>query len=299
MPKKKKERRFEMAHLAIGLGGILVGIFTTILTIKSSEKIAEKSGAFDKPQARLYIYNIGPRPNDNTFLCYGYSFRDSSMTIGRIPVVIENVGEKTINNLSLTFRYPNVLRRKALEKMEMITTGLFEKKQEIYKGISRIGNFDYVSYQFPSLNPGQSIGINEPIFIFETTARGLIEMDESLLAYQATYLFELAMTLSGTDIPSQDFAVSLMTIQCANISELREKFQEYVDGQARKIRDKATFWSYIALLMREKFKLALLVHPVMNTVKTDFGNILLAGEQGDEVSVSGYVPISIRYLLKR
>jgi hypothetical protein len=178
MSKKKKERRFEMAHLAIGLGGILVGIFTTILTIKSSEK-----------------------------------------------------------------------------------------KQEIYKGISQVGTFDYVSYQFPSLNPGQSVGIDEPIFIFVTTIRGLIEMDESLLACEATYLFKLAMTLSGTDIPSQDFAVSLMTIRCADINELRDKFQEYVDEQARQIRRRTSLWSYLALLVQDNFKLALLVYPAMDTKK--------------------------------
>ena len=88
----------------VATGALIVAIWS----IKSSEHVAEKSGAFDKGNLQLsfagYLIN-----SDNEFdVYYGVNFADSSLHFGNLPIGIHNLGKKTLDNVNMIIKYPHM-----------------------------------------------------------------------------------------------------------------------------------------------------------------------------------------------
>jgi hypothetical protein len=141
---------------------ILVSILISILGIRSTEKIAKKSGAFDKGELTLSFggYILSPYLDFDVY--YGVQISDPSLHFAIFPLVVHNTGEKTVDNIDMILKYPHralLAIRDSMMSCESIISGKVDRKFQIN------GQEDLVAYPLDAINPKFSINIHEYICV--------------------------------------------------------------------------------------------------------------------------------------
>ena len=170
-PKDDSKNLSKIDKFNLGLGlfnllGVIASISISIWGINASERIAERSGAFDKGELKLSFGGYFVYPNVDFDVYYGVDFSDSSLHFATMPIGMHNLGKKTLENVNLLLKYPhiaNIAIDDSIIKFESILTEPLERK------FFTVEPYDQVSYKFNSINPNFSIQAGDLICIPKET----------------------------------------------------------------------------------------------------------------------------------
>jgi len=168
--------RFNFFNLLI----VILSIGISIWAIVSNERIAQKSGAFEKGELRLALggYDLSTHLEKDIDVYYGVS--DTSLHFAEFPILVCNSGEKTVDDIELILNYPHntlyphnglsTANQDSITNCESIIENVNRKLQ-------RDGDDELVLYPIKSINPKLSVSIGE-----------VFSVDKSLIgAYQISW----------------------------------------------------------------------------------------------------------------
>src|SRR5690606_30186483 len=213
-PDFNKLSKIDKINLVLGITsiiGVFISIFISIWGVKTSENIAEKSGAFDKGKLQLSFggYFITPDNDINFDVYYGVDFSDTTILhFATLPFSIHNMGKKTIENANMIIKYPhiaNIAVMDTLIKFNAIATEAIERK------FGTVEPYDQVIFKFNSLNPNYSIEAGELICLQkETIFKDIIPVETKdsqtiNLSTSVKYSYPTMVALTAKDIMTEQY----------------------------------------------------------------------------------------------
>jgi|GEM_PF-3837154 len=252
----------------ISLFFTIVGVAMSYLTIRSSENIAIKSGAFHKPNAILLLGNELLSPDSPQDLVFGISSQPNSIFIGRLPLVLKNSGEKTLKHISITIRYPNIVNIAVPDELSRHKVqGPYFK--DFKRKVDRIGNFDYSSIYLEDIDPGRSIFVGD-IFSLQNTKVNdsiTIEKQNFSISYELYFSIDLLISVGGEDIQTRDYRINLFGFDAKNMDDVKSEMKRYLSKTSSEIRRKSNILQYLSLWLTEKKRKVVMVYPAFTQIK--------------------------------
>lgn len=238
--------------ITIAILTFVSGYIIAFWSIKSDESIAKKAGHFDRPAPALFMNDDkGNRLGDDSFdhmIVFGDSLRDKRIIRTRIPLIIINEGQKSANNLYVTFRYPKESHFTDFDYSEVITYG---REIDIQRTVSVFGDFEYVSYYISKLNPGEILTMSEPIFLPRTELKDTLLIPEVSQEYEVTNVImaiPVNITLSGDDIETSDYVIEIVALEANSFKHFVSRVKWYIHHV---IKPEKTQRSLFALFSRQ------------------------------------------------
>ena len=235
---KRKASRLRLISVIIAL----LGVFVTISTNYNRISIAKKSGAFNTGSIALQLGDFGLSSSkmNNFVILRKMEKWETTQTLKMfienkylyvLPFKIVNEGEKTVERGNVHFQYYNLFTKLSMDiDTSFITIKTIEPKS-YQREYEEVGDFEIISRPFNKIHPAQKYKLNEivcfkPFELLEksyymrkairneeydldisedTLLNGFSRMDD----YTENFTFPFKITVSGKDIPSQDFNCSL------------------------------------------------------------------------------------------
>ncbi len=230
--KKRFDSKCLTPTIIISVLTFVAGFIIAFWNIKSDERIAKKAGHFDRPAPALFMNeDKGNRLGDNSFdhmIVFGDSLLDKRIIRTRIPLIIINEGQKSANNLYVTFRYPKESHFADLYYSELTTYG---REIDIQRTVSAFGDFEYVSYYISKLNPGEILIMSEPIFLPRTELKDTLLVPEVSQEYEITNVImaiPVNITLSGDDIETSDYVIEIVALEANSFKHFVSRVNWYI-----------------------------------------------------------------------
>jgi hypothetical protein len=250
---------YERKSFWIAVGGFVLAIIGVVygkLAYDASWAIAIASGSFDKSEVSVGIGRWEFLPTSPSKILVGFKHvqDDNPVVIGSIPFFFGSKGKKTVESLTVTFHYPEVMRRSLLESLEIKKVGGFGST-EVQKSYTENGKTSFVSYRIPNLNPGTAISIQEPTFLKETVFRldapGTTKDGIKIkMEVTANYSILYNMTVSAKDSEQQVYSLSLDIREAESMQKLKEEaLHSLVKTERQKIRKALGYWQYLSVLL--------------------------------------------------
>jgi hypothetical protein len=291
-----KIRRISISRLAalatiIALPVAILSLIFGFLAYKSAWDIAVISGVGEKAIVSLGLNKIRLQPGNPISVLYGARRLSEAETvaIGSLPFTLANEGSKTVDPVIVTFRFPVFLKRKGLEAMAFNTSGSI-MTADIRRSFTSDRAFDYSSYELKSLNPGMGIAVNEPFYTKETrlsTDAPITSKDgvHGVVSLSMLYSVNWLVTVSGHDIPTVNYTVSVGCTPAASINELGLFAEKYlIPEKIRDFRKELGFFQYLGgLIFRDEKTRILLVYQETAEHLVENDKMLLAPRTTGEV----------------
>jgi len=305
MASRKRRLDYNRAQFWLALCALGVSISLAYVTIQSDWRIAGDSGSLRKPQLAFGLGGILLLPSEETRILFGArKLSDGkAVVIANIPFSIYNAGDATLENASVTFRFHKMFQRDVLEELEFSSIGSFEASQ-VGRSFTSGGELQYSSYLIPALNPRQTLGVAEPIFLPHTRFADTMPVetaDEETITLKVDFEFGLEFLVSVTarDIPTRDYPFVLETAQTESLDGLTQYAADTrIVRRLSEARENATFGQYLkALVFGVPDESLFLVfaeldeHPVAN-------GALYFGRADPKVRQLSYSPVSWRWLFQ-
>ena len=242
----------------------------------------------DHGQLAAYIGQLRVGQHDSIEIYFGVdqSVVGDALVVGSFPLRISNEGEKSIDGVTVSYRYHELMKRSAFESLTYQPVGTFEDA-EIRRSFSEMDEFHMANYRLPHLSPGLSFGLNDPMALAETTVESEVEIEDGLIlpfSVDFSLLFDVLIHARDTSQILQQVKVSVFDAKDQN--ELKERIERKVAPQARAdFRRHFSFVEYLKLLIIERpQKDIILIHPNLEVVK-EAGHKVFIG-QVDHSSVT-------------
>jgi hypothetical protein len=266
-----------------------MGYYGTVLSIKSNEDIANRSGAFDRPNPVAYMGELKLAADGNQIV-YGDGYGDSVLVVTRIPIVIKNEGGKTVNKLKATFSYP-VSAKMKFDFGRTLTTFGRNIDEKIRLSRNSYNDFESFSYDLPNLNPGEIFILNEYIALPRTLIKDTISLPDQPNSRITDVYFSVPVKLSitATDIKVNDHVIEVMCLSASNMEEFVDEIEQLkMNGKlSPKDRDsliKKAGWN--VSVAKNKF---IAEYVIADSAKSNFGrNLYIVNENYENLFYVDY-----------
>ena len=224
---KKKRLTFSEGLNLLNLAvGVIIGIVTALLTIwgiKSNETIAQRSGALDKGEIQLTLAGSNFSKIENK-ISVGSSFGSGEVEMVQLPFQVQNLGKKSVDDIYVVFRYPQLFHMMVDASLVDVTTPLdnFTRKTKT------IAPYNTVVYYIKSLNPGVTMILNEPVLLRETRISGVVNAKTKdnvklKIPYSMEYGLKFDVSLTAKDVQPFVSQFSISAIKATTIDDLINK----------------------------------------------------------------------------
>lgn len=218
--------KIEKLNTALGIAGIIIGIFSVYYTqrsIKSNEEIAVKSGAFDKPRPSFGFgnYNITPLDIDTINVIYGANCTEKSVNFSFLPLNIVNTGAKNAEDVKLVISYPRI---SGLALTDSNLGRINETITNARRTFDTTRSTIEVFYQIQTINPSLELSIDEPFILRKTELNNVIDVPtkNGVIQYQysLTYSNIISLGLLSRDFPAIGKKLAVSCIQESNLDSI-------------------------------------------------------------------------------
>lgn len=221
-----KLTKMDKINLSLGITsivGLIITICVSVWSVNQSKVIAEESGAFDKGILSLSFGGYRIQPNFEYDVYYGVNFADSLLHFSSIPLGIHNLGEKTLDNVTMLIKYPhmaNIGVNDSLLKFDGIFSEFAQRKYYT------VEPYDQVYYKFSPINPNFSIQCGDIICLpKETIAKEIIPIktkDNKDINITTTfsYAYNTHITLTAKDIITKEYNLNFKNRSETNLNKL-------------------------------------------------------------------------------
>jgi len=270
----------------ISVLSIIVCVVIAYSANESSRKIAEDSGAFDKANLVALVGTVEVTSNGTTNIIYGYNFSNTDKevyVIGALPLIIGNNGQKSLDEVTVTFQYHKSLYRSVLEDMTYVEEGGFEVKNA-ERFFSTMGNEDYASYRIKTLQPGKAAKILDPIILTNNKITTDVELDNGIKFKVDTFFaIKMNISLSARDTQTVNANIEYQAVDV----KTKEEFNKYIEqniiiDKLQKNRESASFFEYLGfLLFHDKQEKLIYIYPENDNSSIDESKFIMTKIGGD------------------
>jgi hypothetical protein len=284
------------------LGGIAstLGFIGGIWAVRSSESIANRSGAFDKAQISVLVGGNRLTPGLRANLVYGLPFESKSAAIVDIPIIVVNAGKRAAKGLSLTLRCPTFVTITDDAHGEVVTTGTLPMTRQPERHITPAGNSSYIIWSLPEMNPGVALALDEPVMLKETAIEGAAQTkDGAMVGYRVEYALDVMISVSSEDEAVVDYPLMISAWKVANAEAMIREFFRRMQLLARDTRRQNSWWQYFRVALKAQDQPYSLVVPRFERiVDPDDGTVVLFASQKnyDQQNIT-YNPFSFWFVL--
>lgn len=257
-------------NIAAAIAAILAvpALVISIITLRDTWRIAEQSGAFDKPSIRFGFGAIESDSDQPSFVGLIPKRCQIRPILMELPLMIFNSGRKPATNVSITLRFH--LKDGSSPAPGTMASDLFVLDQPAFKDLKRevydVSEWRYVSYRIARLLPGMKIQIGEVIQAPLPLTVDLHEADPRLTgAIKMAYSMEVPIIIVHDEAIALSGKLNVSAVQADTIQEAGPSLKDHVDALAKQTGTKLT-------------GLRKIVAPLMPAVK---GRIFLAQSTSD------------------
>ena len=296
--------KYERATFWVGVLAIVVTILVWWLARQDNIQLARDTGQFRTPQLAVGLTSFAISSGDTTEILFGAASinEPKAVLIGAVPLTFTNSGDRTLDNLTVTFRYNKLFRRKALEAMEIHTAGSAQASN-VKHTFTEDDQFEYSSYELPALDPRVSFVINEPIYLASTLANINVPFEtrdqkQGIASFRVDYSLQFLLSVTARDTAESNYTLSVSTVPSSSMDDLMKVAkQSRVAVRARDLRQAATFPQYLrALLFGVPEERLYLVPLEFDSWPAEDGRLYHA-RPGPKVRQLSYTPVSWKNLL--
>lgn len=247
---------YKRGEFWVAVIGLLIAIIVCYIAVQNDWRIAKETGQFKKPQLVVGIGgNLPLDPSLDTRIVIGARkvSHGKNVVIASIPFTVSNVGDATLENTTVTFRFPKMFHRKALEDLEFSRFGGYEASQ-VQRSFTSGGELDYSSYLIPTLNPGQGMAGVEPVYLFQTdldvTAPVRTTDSESMtVSMKLGFSLKFLLSVAAKDVQTRDYPMEIESMEATSLDDLTERARaKQVWTQILEERRNSTFGEYLKAL---------------------------------------------------
>lgn len=289
-----------------GLIGLPLAVLLTYLSFQHERDLAKESGALQKPHLVLGIGGGLPlEPDVETKILFAArtTSHDKAVVIGVIPFVVSNVGDATLENTTVTFRFHKMFHRDAFEMLKFSSFGGFEASQ-IQRSFTTGGELQYSSYLIPDLNPGQTMAGTEPLYLPRTNSEFAVPVqthdNKSLtVSMKLEFGIQFLLSIAAKNIQTRDYPMEFETTEATSLEELSERaMTTKISREILKVRKNSTFGQYFrALTFGVPDENLYLVFEDLDEHQTENGMLYMA-RPDPKIRLVSYKPVSWRLLFK-
>ncbi|ELA8094086.1 TPA: hypothetical protein NKA96_004651 [Vibrio parahaemolyticus] len=289
------DRKIAIASFVVAVLSLIVAV----LAIFSSENIAEKSGAYDKAVLAGYLGKNRLLAGQTSHLVIGVDFNKNSKgyVIGGVPIAVGNLGEKSLKNVDLMFKYHQMFNRNIFESMDYIVEGGYAVKYAD-RHFSKMGNQELASYRFPSMKPHVFASVVDPLMLEKTTITEFVELADGYpIAVTVEFAMKIDVSISAEDILPINSQVTVSALDVATKEQLESKVFGLIDSDLKQIREDLGFVRYLSkLLFSHNSKQISYVFPDVIESSTPKVTWYHADLKLDDISSISYEAIQWAYL---
>lgn len=234
----KEYSKIDKFNLGLGLSNLIFTILIAIWGISMNERIAEKSGAFDKGEIKLSFGGYLINPSYRYDVYYGIDFSDSTLHLTTLPLGIHNNGKKTLEDVKLLMKYPHnskmIVENNLLDTVNISISPIVRK-------ILKVNPYDQTLFECKSINPNLSILTEDMIYIhkeiIERYAYPAKTKDEISVNATIEYKFSplIQLTITAKDIIAEEYFLNMYSRQGTDINKLiKEVINEKLNEKHRK-----------------------------------------------------------------
>ena len=156
--------------------------------------------------------------------------------------------------MTLTFQYDKIFQRENLEELVQSAYGSYQAT-EVKKSFTEGGRISYVSYRFPSLNPGVAVKVDEPFPLCQTKLFSEVPFTskdgvKGMVKVGVEYSIKFVVSASARDVPISVFPITVSVEQADSMDQLmRGRVRAYVDEQQNEVRRSLGFFKYLGALL--------------------------------------------------
>jgi hypothetical protein len=292
----KADKKYRKNTLWIEISTFVFMVITIIISIWSVQEnklVAIQSGAFEEAVPELKILNYTLNPNVKTELIFGKPEIENALQLGRLPILINNTGEKSLRNVTVTYRFP-IIGNLCLddESFPFNIEGTYIKGG-VVRTVSTIEPFVYISHFYERINPEQKLLMQEPFRLCQTLIQDTISfpvIDGRFgFNYKAEYRFEIVITVSADDTKTIDYKIKVGCINADDMEILKKKYVQYVNELSKQQRNGTKFFKYFKSLLFDKKRETVLVYPELKYISEIEGEKLYFGNSKNDIyTVANY-----------
>jgi hypothetical protein len=226
---------------------------------------------------------------------------EKSVVIGELPFIVKNIGPVSLENLTITFRFPKFLHRDILENMAIEKSGSISATQ-LQHSFSENGELQYSSYLLPVLHPGETFAGDEPLYLHSTNLEVSAPVRTSdreigTAALKIGYSIEFLVTIAAKDVLSRDYQFAYSTTKATSLDDLmRQAVEMRVASDLKTTRNSANFSQYLkAVTFGVPEKHLYLIFEELDEHRVEDGTLFSARREPSERLVS-FQPVSWRLL---
>jgi hypothetical protein len=263
----------EKFNIGLGIANVFILLITiaiSIFAIKSNELIALNSGSYDKGKINISLGGFFIESGRVYDIYYGFeNLSDSILHLTNYPLGIHSEGKKTVENVSLHFKYPHM--------MEMAVDDTLIQLNDYLTNSVRIFQtaepYDQILYKIKSIDPGLSLGIGD-IFVARESigevnvdAKTADNYDVSVLV-NYEFAFKTQVTLTGKDIDALYYDFNLKFHMVSNLDELILKIAPNIRESILSKKNNRNYFFVVMPTIRDE-------------IKTDLGVINMSHSKDD------------------
>lgn len=224
---RKEERQIglpewlNIGNLATGIVIGLVGAVIGLRALRSQEEIAAKSGAFDKPALQVSLagmLNLSGKYN----IAVGSIFEPNSLTSFTLPLSVRSVGQRSIEDLYVQFKYSQFQKLMVDESFVTTTSNLLGSGS---RKTDRVDPFEYSTFHFDKIHPGVQVEVGEPIILRETRiidefTSQTLDKKSLTVKLAVDYSYQIGVSVAAQDLKSKDYMLSVSGIRASSMDDL-------------------------------------------------------------------------------
>ena len=295
MPKRRNQPRFvneapasqdkaQTSQVALwSLVAAILSLVVGVWAVRAGESIAERSGQFERARMRLLVAGTAAENNmDIAFAIPVAAADSSSIVIGALPIEVQNVGEKSIEDLTVTIHMPRSLQPEALDQLELARR-VPTPRNEVRVDSATLGNDRYRAYAVERLNPRRAVTVQEP-FKLQPTRLSLVVDTVKGVTVEASYSFLIGVVVSAKDqIPLK--VTGTIGVFEADSAQARQQWSQHLVERLTQRRRAYGFMNYLGCIVRRQEAESIVLIPSFRVTTTPLGTLYDGAGWGTAIRV--------------
>jgi hypothetical protein len=220
-----------------GVAGTVSGVIGTIVAvwaIKSANRIADRSGAYDRPKLLLSIGPFQVNPDEHHKIVYGFPFESNQRQIMTIPIGIGNAGEKDLSDISVMLRYRRVHQLAVSDDIIGISD---LPAGHVVRSYREDEHFSHVTYRISNINPEVRVRLEDPITISsDTVAHPEVSAKTSdnvkvRVNVRIFWMMEVLVTVVAKDQSPVNMELTIGAFKANSIDDLIRTYTKEMRGE--------------------------------------------------------------------
>ncbi|NIJ46599.1 hypothetical protein FHR24_003089 [Wenyingzhuangia heitensis] len=205
---KKKKRKEKRREFWIPTLLSIIAILISFYSIYNENKIAKKSGNFDKGKLKLKLGYFKLNSEKTSIVILVNESNENNILFTGIPFEIDNEGNANVLDCGLTMTYPKINGEIAVDAMKYFeyNQNPIDFKREFYEE----DKFDYILYKIKKIQPGEIFSFFELTSFRNTIIKDKVETKDKdsipmIVSYEMKIAYNSKINLKADNLNALNY----------------------------------------------------------------------------------------------